>query len=309
MSVDRVATSTQSAYLTTQLLKQEAKVSTLSSQVASGQVSSSYAGYGDKTMAMESARATVNRTTAYQTATNLALTQTELQDNQLSQLSTLAGNLKEAVSNAVATGDGSTLSTTCSDIFDSVAAILNYKDSNGTYIYGGGNDTDQPFSVASFGDLATATLSSSFNDGTATRSVQVADGQSIDTGLTASAVGTQLMTVLQNISSYIDTNGDFTDTITAGQENFLTQQITAATGAYKDINQTAAANGSAYNQLQDAADTQTTMLTLYKGFVSDIQDVDMTTAATNLSNAQVALQAVVQVTSTLNSVSLLDYLK
>ena len=53
---------------------------------------------------------------------------------------------------------------------------------------------------------------------------------------------------------------------------------------------------------------QTSMSTLYKGFVSNIQDTDMATAATQLSLNQTALQAALQVTSTLNHLTLLNYL-
>ncbi len=50
------------------------------------------------------------------------------------------------------------------------------------------------------------------------------------------------------------------------------------------------------------------MSTLYQGFVSNLQDVDMGTAITQLNQNQMALQAAVQVTAQLNQVSLLNYL-
>ena len=50
------------------------------------------------------------------------------------------------------------------------------------------------------------------------------------------------------------------------------------------------------------------MSTLYQGFASDIQDVDMATAATNLNQNQTALQAALEVTAQLGQLSLLNYL-
>jgi flagellar hook-associated protein 3 FlgL len=308
MSIDRVANLTQSAFLSSQINRQEAKISDLTTQVSSGQVSDSYSGYGDQTMAMESARAVVNRTSGYQTATTLATTQCDLQDSLLDQLSTLSSNLKTAISEAVATGDGSSLKTTCSNTFDQASAILNYQDSNGNYVFGGGNNATKPFTVSSFSDLATATLSDSFVNGQTVKSVQVADGQSLDYGLNASNVGTDLMTTLQEISSTISTDGDFSTSLTQSQQDYLSNEISSAQKAYASINTISAQNGDTYQQLETAADTQTTMLTLYKGFVSGVQDVDMATVSTDLTNAQTALQAVTLVTSTLNQVSLLDYL-
>ncbi|MGB8600769.1 MAG: flagellin [Rhizomicrobium sp.] len=320
MSVDRVANLTQANYLSAQMMKRETEVSTLSDQIASGNVSTTYAGYGDQTQAMESARAVVNRTTGYQTGTTLALTQVELQDSQLEQLSSLADELKSAISDAVSTNDGSSLSTTCSGIFDQAKAILNYQDSNGSYIYSGGNDGTAPFTVSTFADLATLSSSTAitdptdasyvFTNGSATKSVTVADSQTVSYGITASDIGTKLMSTLYDISNYItNTNAaDFTSSMDNDDVDFLTTEISTASTAYKDINQISAVNGNTYQTLETASDTQTTMIDLYKGFVSGIQDVDMATASTDLTNAQTALQATVLVTSTLNQISLLDYL-
>lgn len=321
MSVDRVANLTQANYLSAQMMKRETTVATLSEQVSSGNVSTTYAGYGDQTQAMESARAVVNRTTGYQTGTTLALTQVDLQDSQLDQLSSLADELKSAISDAVSTNDGSSLSTTCSSIFDQAKAILNYQNSNGSYIYSGGNDNTAPFTVSTFADLATLTSTSAFTDssdsqyvftnGTASKSVTVADNQTVSYGITASDVGAELMSTLYDVSNYItNTNSgvDFTSSMNNTDVDFLTSEITKASSAYKDINQISATNGDTYQTLETSSETQTTMIDLYKGFVSGIQDVDMSTAATDLSNAQTALQATVLVTSTLNQISLLDYL-
>jgi flagellin-like hook-associated protein FlgL len=309
MSIDRISTSNQSAYLAAQLMKSETRVSTLAEQLASGQVSSSYADYGNKAEAMESARAVVNRTTAYQGATKLAVAQTNLQNSQLDQLSSLTSDLKNAVAHAISTGDGTTLMSTVQDVFSQASAILNYKDSNGSYVYGGGNDSAPPFAATQLSGLAApATVAAQFKGGDAIKSVQVTDGSSIDIGIKSSDIGTGLMQTIKDIVDYVNANGSFGPTITQSQETFLSGEVASATSAYKTINQVEAVNGNTYKRLQTAADTQSTQLDLYKGFVSDIQDVDMTTAATDLSTAQTALQVVAKVTASINQVSLLDYL-
>jgi flagellin-like hook-associated protein FlgL len=50
------------------------------------------------------------------------------------------------------------------------------------------------------------------------------------------------------------------------------------------------------------------MGTLYKGFVSSLQDTNMAQAATQLSLNQTQLQAALAVTSQLGQLSLLNYL-
>ena len=56
-----------------------------------------------------------------------------------------------------------------------------------------------------------------------------------------------------------------------------------------------AANGNAYKSLKDAIANQESVSNLYQGFVSDIEDVDMAKALTNLNANQVALQAALSV--------------
>ncbi len=64
MSIDRVATSTQSAYLASQVMQASNNLDKTQAQVASGLTSSTYAGIGDKTAALEAARSAGARTDA-----------------------------------------------------------------------------------------------------------------------------------------------------------------------------------------------------------------------------------------------------
>jgi flagellar hook-associated protein 3 FlgL len=96
--------------------------------------------------------------------------------------------------------------------------------------------------------------------------------------------------------------------MTTAQQTALSTAVGSATDAATTINNVAAQNGNNYNQLQDASTNQTTMSTLYGNFISNIQDVDMPTAITQLNQDQVALQAAVQVTAQLGQISLLNYL-
>jgi flagellar hook-associated protein 3 FlgL len=157
------------------------------------------------------------------------------------------------------------------------------------------------------GLAAPATAAGAFQNGSVTSSVMVADGQSVQTGVLASDVGTQLMATLKSL---VDLNNatPLTNDMTAGQQTALSTAIGSATDAATTINNVAAQNGNNYNQLQDASNNQTTMSTLYSNFISNIQNVDMPTAITQLNQDQVALQAAVQVTAQLGQISLLNYL-
>src|SRR5580704_19557061 len=153
MSVDRVATAQQSAYFLSQINQAGAKLDKTNQQIASGTVANSYAGFGGQAQVLTATISAKARNDSYGTATTLATTQADIQDTQLTSLSSLATQLQTAVSTAVANNDPSTLMTTVQSIFSQATSILNSQDANGDYIYGGGNSTTPPVSVTSLSQL------------------------------------------------------------------------------------------------------------------------------------------------------------
>jgi flagellar hook-associated protein 3 FlgL len=309
MSVDRVATNNQSSYMISQTAKANVKLQQSEAQVSTGKISQDYAGIGDKTAALEGARAAADRASAYATNTQLAVTQTDLQDTQLTTLTGLAQQLQKAITSAAGNSDGTGLMTTAEGIFEQASSILNSTDSNGNYIYAGEKTDTKPFTATSLADLASATsVSDCFQNGTVKKSVAVGDGQTEQIGVLASDVGTNLMTALKALYQQ-DQSSSLSDALTTTQTDDLTSNVLpTANTTYTALNSILAQNGNAYSALESEVASQQSLSTLYSGFVSDIEDVDMATALTNLSNNQTALQAVLTVTSQLNNVSLLDYL-
>jgi flagellar hook-associated protein 3 FlgL len=309
MSVDRVATNSQAQFMLDRINRANVQLTQAQNQVSSGNVSNSYEGYGGKVAVLEAARSAGARVDAYQTATQQAITQVDLQDTQISSLADLAAQLRQALTDAVGQGNGASLMTEADSIFQSAAQILNAKDANGNYIYGGEKSDTPPFTVNSLSDLSSLSqISDAFANGTLKSSVRIGDGETVQMGQLASDMGSDLMSTLKTIQDYVNSNGAFTDSINTTQSDFLASQITVAKTASENLNNVAAANGFVYNRLKDATEDQDAMTTLYKGFVSNIQEVDMPTAVTKLNQSQVALQAALQVTAQLQQISLLNYM-
>jgi len=312
MSIDRISTTAQTAFLLAQIQNAGNQLDKVQEQIASGKNASTYAGFGDQAQVLTASIAAQARNDAYTTATKFAVTQTDLQDTQLASLSSLATSLKKAISDAVSNNDGTTLMSQAQSIFDQASAILNSKDANGDYIYSGGKTDVPPVSVGSLSGLTPlASAAGAFANGDLTKSVQVADGVNVGYGLTASDVATGLMQALKDIADF-DAGGtgnlNAATSLSAAQNTFLTGAISQVTNVYTGLNATAAANGYVSNRLTDAQDQQSSMQTLYKGFVSDIQDTNMAQAATQLSLNQTQLQAALQVTAGLNQLTLLNFL-
>ena len=312
MSIDRVATAAQTALFLNQIQSAGSALDRTQQQIASGNNADTYAGFGDKTQVLTAMMSANARNDSYANATKLAVTQTDLQDTQLTSLSSLAQSLQKAVSDAVANNDATTLMTQAQSIFDQASAILNSKDANGDYIYSGGKTDVPPVTVNTLAGLqALPAVSGAFANGNLTKSVQVADGVTVNYGVTASNVATGLMQALKDVADF-DASGpgnfNAASSLTSAQTNFLTGAITQANGVSANLNATTAANGYVYNRLTDAQDQQASTTTLYKGFISDIQDTNMAQAATQLSLNQTQLQAALQVTAGLHQLTLLNYL-
>jgi flagellar hook-associated protein 3 FlgL len=313
MSIERASSAGQAQFLLAQVQSSAAQLDKSQAQVASGKVSSDYTGLGDKVALLEAARTAAGKADAYKSNTAMAVNQADLQDSQLSSLSDLASQLRQAMTESVANGDGTTLMATAQGIFDQASQILNTKDANGNYLYGGDKDNTAPLNITSLSQLAALpSVSGAFSNGTLKKSVMVGDGQSVQVGVLASDIGTSLMQTLKDLATFdAGASGNLaaTTNLTQAQSTFLTGELPVAIGAASNINAAAAANGYIYNQLTDASDHQSSLSTLYTTFVSNIENVDMPTAITQLNQNQVALQAALQVTAQLNQVSLLNYLK
>lgn len=312
MSIDRIATAQQSQYFLSQIENASSALNTTQQQIASGDNATTYAGFGTQTQVLQATISANARNSAYQTATSLAVTQADMQDTQLTSLSSLATQLNTAITTAISTNDPTTLMSQVQSIFSQAVSILNSQDANGSYIYGGGNNSTPPVSVNSLSQLAALpSVANAFTNGNDLKSVQVADGQTVTYGVTASSVATGLMQTLSDIANFNSgANGNFngTSNLSGAQNSFLSGELPTISTVADNLNSATAQNGDNYSTLQNAQSQQSTMATLYSGFISNIQDTNMAQAATQLSLDQTQLQAALQVTSSLNKLSLLNYL-
>jgi flagellar hook-associated protein 3 FlgL len=312
MSIDRISTAAQTAFFLTQIQRAGSQLDQTQEQIASGKNANSYAGFGNQTQVLTATIAATERNSAYTNATKFAVTQVDLQDTQLTSLAGLTASLKKAVGDAVANNDASALMAQAQSIFDQASAMLNSKDANGDYIYSGGKTDVAPVTAGSLSALqAMPAVTNAFANGNLKKSVQVADGVTVSYGMNASDIASGLMQALKDIADFDASGaGNFsaTTSLSSAQNTFLTGSIAQITNVAIGVNAATAANGYVANRLDDAQAQQTSTNTLYKNFVSNIQDTNMAKAATQLSLNQTQLQAALQVTAGLHQLSLLNYM-
>src|SRR5882672_1688242 len=306
MSIDRIGSFANTQLMLAQIQKAENALDTSNRQVATGKLSDNYAGYGDKTAVMEAARSAAARADANVAAAQQASARLDIQDAQLTQLSDLTGQIRHALTKAAADQDGTSLIYQLQGYFNQVVDLLNSKDANG-FVYAGDNSQTPPVTVSSLSDLAALpSVADAFANGTVKTTVRVGENQTVQVGMLASDVATDLFTLLRQVAQFdAGGSGPFGGTTTPAQQSFLESTIPTAIDVAGGVNAQAAANGIRYKAVQSTIDQLQASSTVYKSFVSNIEDVDMTQAVAQLNQHQIALQAAFQVTSTLNRLSLL----
>src|SRR5262245_7430062 len=311
MTIDRIGSYANTQLMFAHVMKAENGLDTSNRQVATGKLADTYAGYRDKTALMEAARSASARAHANAATAQQASARLDVQDAQLSQLREIANQVRVALTKAAADRDANSLMTQLEGYFDQVVALMNAKDANG-YIYAGDNNQTAPVVVTSLADLAALpTVADAFANGTLKTEVKIGDSHTVQVGLLASDVATDLFALFRQVAQFdAGVDGPFAGnpTTTPAQQSFLESTIVTAMNAQHGVNAQAAANGIHYQTVQQAVEQLEASSVVYKGFVSNIEDVDMAQALARLNQNQVALQAAFQVASTLNRLSLLDYL-
>jgi flagellar hook-associated protein 3 FlgL len=231
------------------------------------------------------------------------------QQASVEQISTVAASLKNSLTNALASGDGSSVMNDVQSFFSQAAQALNTQ-YGGDYIFSGGQTQTKPFTATALTDLTSGpALSTFFQNGPLAPTSQVDDNTTIQTGFLASGLGQSLMASFQSIQAFQQSApGNFGGALTDAQQTFLTSAITQLDAVVNSTTQTSAQGGDMQAQVTAATTTQTDRQTTLTSALGDMTDVNEATAAAALTQAQTAVQASAQVFMTLKSMSLLNYL-
>ena len=305
----RVSDLSQSQLLISELNRASQRAAVTELQVSSGKKAQYFKDLADQAGVLFSAKRVLDRNAHYtQTVTELKQ-RLDTQDLTLQELEGASGDLRQTVTDALANNSGLALMDQINAIFQRSAQALNTQ-VNGQYIFGGTRTDVAPVNVSSLAALGAApSIPGIFENNDVTASAIVDDGVKIDYGFTASDLGTPLMTALQAIKQFNDgPSGPFSGNLTAAQQTFLQGQISTLIQTASDITAQASRNGVVQKQV-DGIETQLSNAKISADrFVSDIEDVDLATALTNLQQDQMALQAATRMVAEIGRMSLLDFL-
>jgi flagellar hook-associated protein 3 FlgL len=302
------ATGYQSALLN--ILNAQSRQDTASQQYSTGKLANDLKGYSAQADQITAANSLSARTNAYVTNNTALADRLNVQDQTLSQIATVTQNARQAVAEALATGDATALTTSLQSQLSQAVAALNTQ-YNGKYLFSGGTDT-QPVSATTLAGLSASGVAASFQNGASPQQDRLDDQTRVTTGFTASGIATNLFAALKQVSDYAasvqTSTGQPLTKLSAADQTALTNMLKSFDTAYAGVNDQVAQNGLMQNQVDGSLTALKARQTALTTTLGDLTNIDQAKAATNLTLAQTALQASAQVFSSLKNVSLLNFL-
>ncbi|MBS0361316.1 MAG: flagellin [Proteobacteria bacterium] len=309
--VDRVSTAGAYSAILQNLMLAENQQLNAENRVSSTKNGNDLKAFATQAETLTAMKSVNTRIVGYQAQNTQIAAKLQTQDTALTDLSNTATSVRTSIANALASGSAETLMQEMQDAFATASGDLNTQ-YDGKYLFSGGQVTTKAFNATQMTDLTSGPALSTFfgNDNFQTQA-KLDDNTTVTTGQLASNIATPLMQVFQAIQAYNDNpaTGPLSGQLTAAQQAFLTTTMQQVTGVATGLTTVAAQNGLVQSRLDDVQKNLTTQQNSLTSMIGNITDADMAKAATDLSNAQLSVQASAKVLQALQGDSLLNLLK
>jgi flagellar hook-associated protein 3 FlgL len=232
------------------------------------------------------------------------------QDTALSRVAEAAGQVRQIMADALASGRVDTLVEDIQAQLSDAAEAMNAR-YGGKYLFAGGQVDTRPMTATDLTQLtAGPPISSFFKNDDFKVTAKLDEATNITTGVLASDIGTAMLTAFQTFESFNQgASGPFTGQMTAAQKTFLEGQLAGWDQIRADVTTMAAHNGTNQKRVDTVGDDLTTRQNAITGMIGDITDADLGEAAAALQQAQLSVQSAAYVFQTLQSSSLINLLK
>jgi flagellar hook-associated protein 3 FlgL len=240
----------------------------------------------------------------YRTNVSRASDRIDLEDRVLSQLGDLISRAKElAVSQAGDNANDQTRTAVNAEVqqlFHQIVDLGNTKFA-GEFLFGGEQTATTPFTDSGSG----ATLDYSTSNPQGQRSIGIGEGQTIAPTHDGKQVflDTGVLDAVKDLARSLDpASGTYGN---AG----IAAAMTKLDSAFDSVQAVVGDTGALGNRLAIVGQNLDALKGNVTAFKSDLEDIDVETAMTELTNRQVAYQAALLATSKVTSLNLSDYLK
>ena len=240
----------------------------------------------------------------YQTNVKRAANRVDLEDQVLSQLGDLVTRAKElAVAQSSGTASDSSRAIANDEIkqlFQQIVDLGNTKFGS-EYLFGGDQSETAPFASSGAG----ATLDFTTTGPQGQRSINIGDGQAIAPTHDGKQVfiDTGVLDAVKDLARSLDSTSP-----TYGNAG-IQAAMSKLDSAFNSVQGIVGDTGAMGTRLDTAGQNLDALKSNLTTFKSDLEDVDVETAMTTLTNRQIAYQAALLATAKVTGLSLVDYLK
>jgi flagellar hook-associated protein 3 FlgL len=278
-------------------------------EVSTGKIASDLSGFGQASETLTALQGAQTRLNGFISSSQTVDARLTTQDTAFTEVASAGTDARSAITNALAAGSATGLMQSIQEYYQSAVNGLNTQN-NGVYVFGGGRADAAPVSATTLSSLAAApSIASVFQNGSLKTTSQIDNTTTVQTGYLASDVGTNLMTVFQQIAQFdAGPSGPLTGTLTQAQITFLQGTLANFDSANTQVTNYQAENGAMQKNVESHITAQQTQSDSLTNLIGDKSNADMATALTKLTQAQQSVEASAQVLAGLKSDSLLNYL-
>jgi flagellar hook-associated protein 3 FlgL len=306
----RVSDAAQSLLTQFQLMQTETQIANLQAQIGSGKVSQTFDGIAPDAQHLVSLVSQDTKVTQYVSNINLATQRLNATENAVTSIQSLATNFQTLLVNALNPSNASNmaLNQSAQSQLNQLASLLNTQ-FEGQYLFAGSATSTVPVDLNAAGFTVPSTTYPSTADtnyyqgNTTQLAVQADDNFSVAYGVTADQPAFEELIRALHLAATASVVPGSVDTARLQEALRMTKL------AIGDIANVQAQIGVSQNVLSDTTTTHTQFQSLLEQHISDIENVDVSKAATNLSSAQFTLQSSFAVISRLSQLSLVNFLK
>lgn len=240
----------------------------------------------------------------YRTNVQRASSRVSIEDSVLNQLGNLVTRAKElGMAQASSTASDQTrqvANVEVQQLFKEIVSLGNTKFGN-EYMFGGDQSQTAPFAVTGSGP----TLDYTTTTPQGTRTVAIDDGQTMAVALDGKQLllDSGVLDAMKALTRALDPSST-----TYGQAG-ISAAMTGLDGAFQALQTVVGGVGAKGKQLETTQENLAAYKTNLTTFKSNIEDVDVEEAVTELTNRQLAYQAAMLATSKVMGLTLADYLR
>jgi flagellar hook-associated protein 3 FlgL len=308
--VTRVTTPGNYAAVLANLLAAQQRQQDAGDKVSTGKNGQNLKDYAKSSELLTGMRGLQTKLGVYQEENNTLADKLATQDTALTRVADAAGQVRQIMAEALASGRVDTLVEDIQAQLSDAAEAMNAR-YGGKYLFAGGQVDTRPVTVTDLSQLtAGPPISSFFKNDDFKVTAKLDEATNITTGVLASDIGTDMLTAFQTFEAFNQGgSGPFTGQMTAAQKTFLEGQLASWDTIRSDVTTLAAHNGTNQKRVDTVATDLDTRQNALTGMLGDITDADLGEAAAALQQAQLSVQSAAYVFQALQSSSLINLLK